>query len=206
MEFTVNKVKNPWYNNNFTLFFEIFQFSFQPFGSLEGRYITLPVFFNYTINWAEPMASLMGGCEGLAWAKTKYADKTIDFPDIEFSRISFCFWNTSVWQWIFDPLQSRCHGRSLGKVLQVNCQHWHVASDSHVSPPAISTVELSGWLRQIRTQLHLLTQSISVTNRNRISTFSLKEPKLDWLLAEAFQKMGTKFYDKVFPGCESYTP
>ena len=50
MEFTVNKVKNPWYNNNFTLFFEIFQFSFQPFGSLEGRYITLPVFFNYTIN------------------------------------------------------------------------------------------------------------------------------------------------------------
>ena len=97
MEFTVNKVKNPWYNNNFTLFFEIFQFSFQPFGSLEGRYITLPVFFYYTINWAEPMASLMGGCGGLAWAKTKYADKTIDFPDIEFSRISFFFWNTSVW-------------------------------------------------------------------------------------------------------------
>lgn len=23
---------------------------------------------------------------------------------------------------------------------------------------------------------------------------------------KAFQKMGTKFYDKVFPGCESYTP
>ncbi|KZR98504.1 Glucose dehydrogenase, partial [Daphnia magna] len=53
----------------------------EPFGMLETRFYNLATLLNYTINSAGPM-SMLGGCEGLAWFKTKYASQDDDdWPD-----------------------------------------------------------------------------------------------------------------------------
>ena len=50
---------------------------------MEARYVTIAAIANWTINQSGPLSSL-GGCEGLAWIKTKYANQSDDWPDIEF--------------------------------------------------------------------------------------------------------------------------
>ena len=54
----------------------------KPYSLIDSRFMNLPSFANYTLHNSGPLTSL-GGCEGLAWIKTKYADQKDDWPDIE---------------------------------------------------------------------------------------------------------------------------
>ena len=175
-------------------------FSFQPFGSLEGRYITLPVFLNYTINSAGPMASL-GGCEGLAWVKTKYADKTIDFPDIEFHFVSGTPASDSGYsirynQGVTDEVWEKYY-KSI-----VNTDMWQVI-------PMLLRPLSTGTIRLASTDPYTapLIDPKYFSNEQDLNVL-VEGAKIGLALSktEAFQKYGSKFYDKVFPGCESYTP
>ena len=47
----------------------------KPYSLIEARILSLPAFVNYTLFKSGPLTS-PGGCEGLAWVKTKYADQT----------------------------------------------------------------------------------------------------------------------------------
>ncbi|XP_057381030.1 glucose dehydrogenase [FAD, quinone]-like [Daphnia carinata] len=172
----------------------------KPFGSLESRYVTLATFLNYTINSAGPMASL-GGCEGLAWVKTKYADKTIDWPDIEFHFVSGTPASDSgysirynngvrddIWEKYYKPV--------------VNTDMWQVI-------PMLLRPESTGTIRLASSDPYT-APLIDPKYFDKIQDLNvlIEGVKIGLALSktEAFQKMGTKFYDKIFPGCESYTP
>ena len=49
--------------------------------------MTLATLANWTINHSGPLSSL-GACEGLGWIKTKYANQSDDWPDIEFHFVA----------------------------------------------------------------------------------------------------------------------
>ncbi|XP_032795569.2 LOW QUALITY PROTEIN: glucose dehydrogenase [FAD, quinone] [Daphnia magna] len=172
----------------------------KPFGSLESRYVTLATFINYTINSAGPMASL-GGVEGLAWVNTKYADKTIDFPDIEFhfvsgtpasdSGYSIRFNNgvrDDIWEKYYKPV--------------VNTDMWQVI-------PMLLRPESTGTIRLASSDPYT-APLIDPKYFDKIQDLNvlIEGVKIGLALSktEAFQKLGTKFYDKIFPGCESHTP
>jgi choline dehydrogenase-like flavoprotein len=59
----------------------------KPYSVNDIRYLNLPSFVNYTFHRSGPLTSL-GGCEGLAWVKTKYANQNEDWPDIEFHFVA----------------------------------------------------------------------------------------------------------------------
>ncbi|XP_065350182.1 glucose dehydrogenase [FAD, quinone] [Cloeon dipterum] len=54
---------------------------------VQSRYENVPAVLQYAMLGTGPL-TVMGGVEGLAFINTKYANKTIDFPDIEFHFIS----------------------------------------------------------------------------------------------------------------------
>ncbi|KAI9552866.1 hypothetical protein GHT06_020750 [Daphnia sinensis] len=87
----------------------------KPLGVMEARYYSLPSLLNYTIHGAGPLTSL-GGTEGVAWVKTKYAPPG-DWPDIQYHFVSatpasesglFFRYNTnmkdSVWDNYYKPI------------------------------------------------------------------------------------------------------
>lgn len=54
----------------------------KPYSLLVGRYFNLSSILNYTLNSDGPL-SMLGGCEGLALIKSKYAPTTDDdWPDL----------------------------------------------------------------------------------------------------------------------------
>ncbi|EFX84143.1 hypothetical protein DAPPUDRAFT_100066 [Daphnia pulex] len=174
----------------------------KPFGSLEGRYVTLATFFNYTINSAGPMASL-GGCEGLAWVKTKYADQTIDFPDIEFHFVSGTPASDSGYTIHYNQGVTESIWESYYKPV-VNTDMWQVI-------PMLLRPKSTGTIRLASTDPYTAPlidpQYFTDTNGEDLKVL-IEGTKIGLALSktEAFQKLGTKFYDKIFPGCEGYTP
>lgn len=167
---------------------------------MEARYITLPVFLNYTINRTGPLASL-GGCEGLAWVKTKYADPTLDFPDIEFhfisgtpasdSGLSIRYNNgvrDDIWESYYKPV--------------VNSDMWQVI-------PMLLRPKSTGTIRLASSDPYAapLIDPKYFSNTDDLNVL-IEGAKIGLALSktEAFQKLGSKFYDKIFPGCEAYTP
>ncbi|EFX84142.1 hypothetical protein DAPPUDRAFT_47585, partial [Daphnia pulex] len=174
----------------------------KPFGTVESRYYTLPVLLNYAINSAGPMASL-GGCEGLAWIKTKYADQTIDFPDIEFHFVSGTPASDSgttihlnngvrpdIWESYYKPVLDKDMWQVIPMLLRPKSRGTiRLASSDPYAPPVIDPQYFTD-----KDDLDLKT--------------IIEGTKLGLALSktEAFTKLGTKFYDKIFPGCEDFTP
>lgn len=144
---------------------------------------------------------MLGGCEGLAWIKSKYAPKDDDdWPDLGVTflagtaasddggtfRDNFGFtdeiWDnyykslvdTNTWQfhlWLLRPL-------SRGTI--------RLSSSDPYAPPLMDPNYYSE-----TSDMDTMIESIK---------FALALSK-----TTAFQKLGAKFYDKIFPGCESYT-
>ncbi|XP_071448689.1 glucose dehydrogenase [FAD, quinone]-like [Hetaerina americana] len=59
----------------------------QPVSLVQSRYENVPAVLKYAMFGDGPL-TVMGGVEGLAFVNTKYANTSIDFPDIEFHFIS----------------------------------------------------------------------------------------------------------------------
>lgn len=142
--------------------------------------------------------SLFGGVEGLAWIKSKYADQNDDWPDIQYhfgpgSEVSDDGLAVryahgvpdDIWEKYYKPVSNR--------------DAWTILP-ANVKPLSRGTIRLN---------------STDPYDHPLINPNYYKEPR-DLEIAveaiksvvaltktEAFQKIGSKFYDKPFPPCEN---
>ena len=171
----------------------------KPYSLIEARVLSLPVIVNYTLFKSGPLTS-PGGCEGLAWVKTKYADQSNDWPDIEFylaagtpvSDGGFQIrYNEGirddVWNAYYQPI--------------INTDTWQV-SPMLLRPQSTGTIRLKSTDPKekplIDPQYFSKVQDLNVLIEGTKIGLALSKTK-------AFQDVGTKFYSKPFPGCEGYT-
>ncbi|CAL8075089.1 unnamed protein product [Orchesella dallaii] len=59
----------------------------QPVSMIQSRYENLASVIQYTLYGKGPL-TVLGGVEGVGWVNTKYANATVDFPDIEFHFVA----------------------------------------------------------------------------------------------------------------------
>ena len=173
---------------------------FQPFGLIDSRYFSLPSILNYTIKRSGALTT-RGGCEGLAWVKTKYATPGIDWPDIEFhfaagtptsdggATIRYNHnVRDDVWNNYYKPLENTDTWQVIPMLLRpLSRGTIRLASADPYTAPVIDPQYFSN------------IQDLNVLIEGTKIALALGK-------TEAFQKLGSKFYDKIFPGCESYTP
>lgn len=172
---------------------------FQPFAVRGRTAFSLPSLLNYTINHDGPLTST-GGCEGLAWVKTKYADKNDDWPDIEFHFVAGTpitddgiairknFGVTEyIWNRYYVPLTGKPTWQVIPMLLRpLSRGTIRLSSADPYAKPLIDPKYLS----EVQ-DLNVLIEGVKMGLALSRTT--------------AFQKLGTKFYDKPFPGCEGYT-
>lgn len=168
---------------------------------METRYYNLPTILNYTLNSNGPM-SMLGGCEGLGWIKSKYAPTVDDdWPDLGITFLSgtaasesggilrhnFGF-TDEIWDSYFKPLVNtdmlQFH---LWLLRPLSRGTIRLSSSDPYAPPLIDPNYFSE-----TADMDTIIESLK---------FALALVK-----TTAFKKLGTKFYDKIFPGCEGFTP
>ena len=167
----------------------------------EARYYSLPTILNYTINAAGPLTSL-GGTEGVAWIKTKYAPDG-DWPDIQYHFAAatpasesglFFRYNVGIkddtWNSYYKPIVNTNMWQLIPTLLRpLSKGTIRLASNDPYTAPVIDPKYFTDTEGQ---DLKVLVEG---------TKFALALSK-----TEAFQKLGSKFYDKIFPGCENETP
>ena len=160
--------------------------------------VNVPDFINWAVNQSGPLTSA-GGCEGLAWVKTKYANQSDDWPDIEFHFVSGT------------PVSD--NGMSIRKNHGVNDFTWNTyykpvigAYTWQVIPMLLRPLS-RGTIRLASADPYAkpLIDPQYFSNVQDLNVI-IEGTKIGLALAktEAFQKLGTKFYDAPFPGCEGY--
>ena len=172
----------------------------KPYSMVADRFYNIPSVIDYYFNKEGPL-SASGGCEGLAWVKTKYADQSIDWPDIEFhfvsgSPISDGGVNIrhnnniedSVWQDYYLPI--------------ANTDTWQVIP-MLLRPESIGTIRLAS--SDINTKPLIDPKYFSKEIDLKVL---IEGTKIGLALSQtkAFQALGSRFYSKPFPGCEAFTP
>ena len=173
----------------------------QPYSLLEDRYLNFPTILNYTVYGNSPF-SIIGGVEGLAWVRSKYAYKTQpDRPDIQFhfaagSDISDNGSNVrighglsdAVWDSYFKPLLYKDTWSMLTGPINPNSKGTvRVNSADPYDKPIIDPKYFDD-PQDIKVQIEGIKIGLALSK------------------TEAFQKLGTTFYNATFPGCESFIP
>ena len=171
----------------------------KPYSLIEARYYNVPSFLNYLMRRSGPLTSL-GGVEGLAWVKTKYANQSDDWPDIEFHFVAgtpvsdggfSVRYNSGVkddtWNTYYKPI--------------LNTDTWQVIP-MLLRPESVGTIRLASTdpfaKPLIDPRYFSNVQDLNVLIEGTKIGLALSKTK-------AFQDVGTKFYSKPFPGCEGYT-
>lgn len=191
----------------------------QPYSLKEERVRNIPTILNYTAWGGTPLSMLGGilflnglintspikcrkkivGVEGLAWLNTKYADKTDDWPDVQFHFIGSCVTgdrgravryshgvSDEVWEkyylpimerdcWSIMPVTLRPRSRGYIRLNTADPFDKPIINPNYYNDPYDLKVTVEG----IKLALELSQTS-------------------------AFKKMNSKFYDMPFPGCEDY--
>ena len=143
----------------------------------------------------------MGGCEGVSWVKTKYANPNDDWPDIEFHFIAATptsdggtavrFNNgvtDSVWNSYYAPIVNRDSWQVIPVLLRpLSRGTIRLASTDPHDKPLIDPQYFSN----VQVDLNVLVEGTKIG-------LALSKTK-------PFQDLNSTFYDKTFPGCESYT-
>ena len=161
--------------------------------------LTLHALLNYTINSNGPLTTL-GAVEGLAWVKTKYANQTDDWPDIEFHFVAgtpasdggaFIRYKegikNSIWKDYYRPLVGKNTWQVIPMLLRpLSTGTIRLASTDPYAKPLIDPKYFSN------------IQDLNVL---------IEGTKIGLALGQTtpFQNMGSQFYNKTFPGCEAYT-
>ena len=158
----------------------------------------MPALLNYTLFGGTPL-SLFGGIEGLAYVKSKLAPAD-DWPDIQFHfgpasdtsddgldvRVSHGV-PDDIWNKYYQPIMNR---------------------DSWTILPVALRPKSVGYIRLNSTDPYdkpLINPNYYQDPYDLQVTIEAVKIALALSKTEAFQQFGTKFYDKPFPGCESYT-
>lgn len=169
---------------------------------MEKDYISFPAIANWTINRSGPLSSL-GACEGLAWVKTQYTDQRDDWPDIEFHFVAgtpvsdggtFVRYNNGVddevWNKYYQPLVGRHTWQVIPMLLRPGSKG--TIRLSSADPYAKPLIDPKYFTDEDNLDIRVLVEGTKIG--------------LSLAKTEAFKNVGTKFYDAVFPGCETYTP
>ena len=164
-----------------------------------SRIMNLPVILNYTLFGGTAM-SLLGGVEGLAWVKSKYADPTDDWPDIQLHfgsgseisddgtavRYAHGF-PDEVWNEYYKPI--------------VNRDSWTIFP-LFVRPKSRGNIRLNS---KDPYDKPLINPNYFSHPRDLEVTIEAVKFCLAISKTEALKAMGSRLYDKPFPGCEDKT-
>lgn len=143
--------------------------------------------------------SLLGGIEGLAWVNTKFANSSDDWPDVQFhfgpvSDISDYGYTVryahgipdNVWDEYFKPIV----GQDSWTILPLTLRPLSRGNILLNSADPYDKPLINPNYYQNPYDLNVAIEGVKIA--------------LALSKTEAFQKLGTKFYDKPFPGCEGY--
>ena len=160
--------------------------------------MNLPTMLNYTLFGGTPL-SLFGGVEALAFVKSKLALAN-DWPDIELhfgpgTDLSDDGKATRIAHGVPDDIWNSYYVPILGR-------------DSWTILPAAMQPKSRGYIRLNSADPYdkpLINPNYYQDPHDLQVTIEAVKIALALSKTEAFQQFGTKFYDKPFPGCESYT-
>ncbi|XP_032795568.2 glucose dehydrogenase [FAD, quinone] [Daphnia magna] len=171
----------------------------KPYSVMDSRYFNIPSILNWTINGVGPLTTL-GGVEGLAWVNTKFATES-DWPDIQFMFVagtptsdfgSIVKANNGVRDDVWDAYYKPVEGRDTWQVI-----------------PKLLRPESTGTIRLASADPHTAPLiDPKYFEKEQDLKVLVEGTKIALALGktEAFQQIGTKFYDAIFPGCEQFTP
>ena len=175
----------------------VYQIDF-PYSLIDTRYMNLPNILKYAFKESGPLTST-GACEGVAFVKTKYANLSIDWPDIEFHfisgsqvsdgganiRINYNL-RDDIWEEYYEPLAFTDTWQIIPVLLRpLSRGTIRLHSTDPYDHPIIDPQYFSN-----PHDLDVLVEGLKI---------SLSLGK-----TEEFRRLGTRFYDKPFPGCESF--
>lgn len=137
----------------------------------------------------------------MAWVNTRYAEASGDYPDIQFMFVggsppsdygTIIKENNGVrddvWEQYYKPLEGLDTWQVIPKLLRPQSTGTiRLAANDPYAAPLIDPKYFS-----VEQDLNVLIEGSKIV-------LALSKTK-------AFQEMGTKFYDKIFPGCEDKTP
>ena len=171
----------------------------EPYSLIDTRYLSLPNTMKYMFKGSGPFTSI-GACEGIAFVNTKYADPSFEWPDIEFQYIS--------------GTPASDGGMNIRHNYNLRDDVW----EDYLEPVAYTdTWQIVPILLRPLSRGTIRLQSTDPYDHPLIDPQYFSNPRdLDVLVeamkiilalskTEGFKKLGTTFYDKPFPGCESHT-
>ncbi|XP_064490285.1 glucose dehydrogenase [FAD, quinone]-like isoform X1 [Ornithodoros turicata] len=169
-----------------------------PVTMLQPRVFTLREIIKYLSIGKGPL-TVLGGVEGLAFVKTKYVNKTHDWPDIEIHYLSG------------SPVSDG--GQTFRRTEGVSDELWEKVylpynyKDSMSVYPVLLRPKSRGYikLRSRNPHEHPIINPRYLTHPEDILVM-VEGMKISIAVGEApaFKKYGTRMWDKVFPGCEHY--
>ena len=170
----------------------------QPYSLVVDRFFNVPSIYQYFHNGRGPLTSI-GAVEAVAFVNTKYADQDGQWPDIQFHfsagtnpadgghQMRFNDGvRDDIWQKYYQPLESTDTWNVLPLVLRprsrgtIRLQSTDPYQKPLIDPKYFSDVQ----------DLNVLVEGLKIG-------LALSQ-------TEAMQKLGTKFYEKIFPECEAY--
>lgn len=171
----------------------------QPYSVIDSRYLNAPTFLNYTIIQSGPLTSL-SGCEGVGYG-SRPSTLTIPMTGrilsfILLAEILISDGGTSIDLFTIIMALQTLSGTPITKPLE-NKDSWHAIPFSRGTVCLVSTDLYAKSLIDAHYFSNIRDLDTNVEGSQSGSALSK---------TEAFQKVGTKFYDKIFPGCEGFTP
>ena len=145
----------------------------------------------------------MAGCEGISWVKTKYANQTDDWPDIQFHFVAATLISDDgdkvrYIYGITDEVWDKYYAKLLPSALRKDT--WQVVPVL-LRPLSRGTIRLNSAdpydKPLIDPQYFSNVQDLKVLIEGVKIGLALGQ-------TEAFKKIGSQFYNATFPGCESY--
>ena len=166
---------------------------------VETRFINMAAGYKWYVDHDGPFTAL-SGTEGLGWVKTKYADPKDDWPDMQLQFIAGSVVSDGgitlrvndgvsdeLWNNYYKPIAYRDSWSAIPIVLRPYSKGYiRLRSTDPLDKPYI----YANYFKDER-DLRVMIEGIKI---------ALALGKTD-----AFQRFGSKFYDKPFPGCENYT-
>ena len=167
----------------------------KPFGLVQNRFENLPSVLQYLLHAKGPL-TLLGGIEGLSWVNTKYQNASDDWPDMQFH-----FGSGS--PAADNGALRKAHGLSS----RVYDQFFKAIEnrDSFTIWPTLLRPRSTG---------HIRLRSTDPYDRPLIYANYLSDPQDVSVMVEgvkialalshthAFKRLGARFYERPFPGCE----
>jgi len=168
-----------------------------PISVIQSRLENVPTILKYAVFGSGPM-TVLGGVEGLAWISTSFANKSLDFPDIEFHFISG------------NPASDG--GRMIRKAHGISDKMWNyfeplVNKDTWSLIPMILRPKSRGSVR-LNSSSPYVKPVINAGYFSHADDIKIIREGIKFGIRlgemEAFKVLGSKLWDKVMPGCEDF--